>query len=149
MSCIAETAFSMGFIIFQACKERIILPNARLMQHQMTFGIKDEKSKVENYIHFINQMENEIVDLQINRINITREIFKENISHDWWIYGKQNIIQNCADKISHIECSKDLTKKTETIEKGIYKYTYSKCPLITKYIKKEKLADIDFDNIFF
>ena len=139
LSCIADTAFSMGFIIFQACKNRYILPSGRLMQHQMAFGVADQKNRVENYIEFINQMEDEIVYEQALRINISTEEFRRKITDDWWIYGSNALLQNCADKVVNVECSRSLTKETEIIEKGLYKYTYSKCPLVNDHIKKEQL----------
>jgi len=139
ISCIADTAFSMGFIIFQACNNRYILPSGQLMQHQMAFGVADQKNRVENYIEFINQMEDEIVYEQASRINISTEEFRRKITDDWWIYGSNAVLQNCADKVVNVECSRSLTKETEIIEKGLYKYTYSKCPLVNDYIKKEQL----------
>lgn len=139
LSCIADTAYSMGFIIFQACKNRYITSSGRLMQHQMAFGIADQKNRVENYIEFINQMEDEIVYEQASRINITSEAFRAKITDDWWLYGSNAVLQNCADEVVNVECSRSLTKDTEIIEKGLYKYTYSKCPLVNDYIKKEQL----------
>ena len=110
LSCVAESAYSMGFIIFQACKNRYILSHGKLMQHQMALGIMDQKSRIESYLDFINQLEREIIENQAKRIN----------------------------KIVNVECSEALTRKTETISSGGYIYTYSKCPLISNYIKREK-----------
>ena len=50
ITCIAESAYSMGFIIFQACKNRYILPHGKLMQHQMALGISDQKSRIESVL---------------------------------------------------------------------------------------------------
>ncbi len=138
LSCVAESAYSMGFIIFQACKNRYILSHGKLMQHQMAFGIMDQKSRIESYLDFINQLEREIIENQAKRINITSSEFKNKIDNDWWLYGENAIKENCADEIVNVECSETLTRKTETISNGGYVYTYSKCPLISNYIKKEK-----------
>jgi ATP-dependent Clp protease protease subunit len=146
LSCVAETAYSMGFIIFQSCKNRYILPHGKLMQHQMAFGVSDQKSRVESYLDYINQMEREIIQEQTKRINITEEVFKQKIDNDWWLYGENAIKENCADEIVNIECTNSLTKKTGVIEKGAFKYTYSKCPLVSNYIKREK--NKNNDNIF-
>ena len=75
LSCVAEAAYSMGFIIFQSCKNRYILPHGKLMQHQMALGFMDQKSRIESY-DFIDQMEREIVEKQASRINITFSEFK-------------------------------------------------------------------------
>ena len=143
LSCVAETAYSMGFIILQACKERFLLPHGKLMQHQMALGISDQKSRIESYMNFINQMEDDIISMQTKRINITVSEFKQKINNDWWLYGNNAIEENCADEIVNIDCTETLTKKTETIEKGSYIYTYSKCPLISNHIKREKNKNND------
>ena len=75
------------------------------------------------------------------------ELFKNKINNDWWLYSKYALEENCADEIVNIECTETLTKKTEIIEKGGYKYTYSKCPLISNHIKKEKSKNND--DVFF
>ena len=51
LSCIAERAYSMGFIIFQACRERLILKHSSLMQHQISLGIMNEKGKIDSYMN--------------------------------------------------------------------------------------------------
>ena len=147
LSCIADTAYSMGFIIFQACKNRYIVPSGRLMQHQMAFGVADQKNRVENYIDFINQMEDEIVETQAARINITQEAFRAKITDDWWLYGENAVKENCADEVVNVECSRTLTRETQVIEKGAYKYTYSRCPLVNDHIKKT--SNKNADDIFF
>ena len=83
LSCVAEAAYSMGFIIFQSCNNRYILPHGKLMQHQMALGFMDQKSRIESYMDFIDQMEREIVEKQASRINITFSEFKNKIDNDW------------------------------------------------------------------
>ena len=148
LSCVAESAYSMGFIIFQHCKDRYILSHGKLMQHQMSIALIDQKSRIESYMTYINDMEREIIKNQANRIKITETLFKEKINNDWWLYGDNAIKEKCADELVQVECSHELTKKTEVVEKGSYKYTYSKCPLVSNFIKKEKLKDDDDDKYF-
>lgn len=148
LSCVAEAAYSMGFIIFQSCKNRYILPHGKLMQHQMALGFMDQKSRIESYMDFIDQMEREIVEKQASRINITFSEFKNKIDNDWWLYGENAIKENCADEIVNVECTETLTRKTETVNKGPYKYTYSKCPLVSNYIRKEKNKNDNNDYFF-
>jgi len=143
MTCIAETAYSMGFIIFQACNNRYILPNGKLMQHQMSLYISDQKSRIENYMNFIEQVEESVISNQLKKINISISEYKEKINNDWWLYGNMAVKENCADDIVNIECTETLTKKTEIIDKNGYKYTYSSCPLVSSHIKKEKLNNGD------
>ena len=54
LNCIAQKAYSMGFIILQSCDKRYITNYASVMQHQISFRIGNEKKKVENYIDYIH-----------------------------------------------------------------------------------------------
>tara|TARA_B100000424_G_scaffold115071_2_gene86802 strand:- start:23862 stop:24554 length:693 start_codon:yes stop_codon:yes gene_type:complete len=148
VDCIAETAYSMGFIIFQSCKNRYILPHGKLMQHQMYLGIQDQKSRIDSYMRFIDKMEHDINKMQAKRINITVKEFKKKINNDWWLYGKEAVKEKCADKLVNVECSQELTKKTEKIDNYGYKFTYSKCPLISNYIKKEKIKNDNKEFVY-
>ena len=38
-------------------------------------------------------------------------------------YTGNAIKENCADEIVNVECTETLTRKTETVNKGPYKYT--------------------------
>lgn len=149
LSCIADTAYSMGFIIFQSCTNRYIMSHSSLMQHQMAFAVADQKYRIENYIKYVDSMEKDIIKRQSTRINITEDEFVNKINNDWWIYGENAIHEGCADEIVDVDCSSTLTKKTYTEDVGMYKYTYSKCPLVTNYIKKENSNKGVDDFIFF
>lgn len=144
ISCVAEKAYSMGFSIFQSCYNRYILPNGKLMQHQISFGIGGELAKVNNYVSFIKQIEEEIVELEASRIDIPIDTYREMTTNEWWLYGKNIINSNAADEIVNVKCSNKLTKKNFTIETKKYTYIYSSCPLISNEIeKKEKKTDVD------
>ena len=149
LSCIADTAYSMGFIIFQSCATRYILPHSSLMQHQMAFAVRDQKYRIQNYIDYVDSMENDIIKLQSDRINITADEFVSRINNDWWIYGIHAITHNCADEMVNVECTTKLTKDNYTVESGSYLYTYSKCPLVSNYIAKEKTDSDEFFFTFF
>jgi ATP-dependent protease ClpP protease subunit len=138
LDCIAQNAASMGFIILQACKTRYITKYGTLMQHQMSYGIMNEKEKVDSYTSFITQIADVLMEMQSNRINIDKKIFKEKTFNDWWLFGVNAIKENCADELAYIKCTSALTNKTYTEDIGSYTYTYSKCPLVNKPIKKTK-----------
>lgn len=140
LSCIAEKAYSMGFIIFQSCEKRYIMPHTRLMQHQLSYGVRDEKLKIDNYVKFIDSMEKQLVEDQAERIGLDVDDFYQRTINEWWIYGKNILKENCADRMVNVECSVTLTKQNYTEEVGSYIYTYSKCPLIDKYIYKNKTS---------
>ena len=126
--CIAEQAYSMGFAILQSCKERLILPHGSIMQHQISLGVSDEKGKIDNYMKYIDQIENHMTEIQSERVGLTSDAFKLKTMNEWWLYGENTVFQKCADRVVNVECSKELTKQTYTEKKGSYTYTYSKCP---------------------
>ena len=136
MSCIAEKAYSMGFAILQACKYRYILPFGKIMQHQISFSIQNEKAKIESYLDFIHQIEEKLVLIQSQRIGISSVDFKKKIYNDWWLFAENALSENCADEIVNIECSSELILKRYTEIIKNYEYVYSKCPLIPEYIEK-------------
>jgi len=140
LSCIAEKAYSMGFIIFQSCKNRYIMPHTRLMQHQLSYGIRNEKLKIDNYVRFIDSMEKQLVEEQAERIGLDKDEFYEKTINEWWLYGKNILKENCADRFVNVECSVTLTKQNYTTIVGNYEYTYSRCPLIDKFIFKNKTS---------
>ena len=138
LSCIAERAYSMGFIIFQACRERLILKHSSLMQHQMSLGIMNEKGKIDSYMNYIKEIENELISMQASRLGMSRNKFRNKTVNEWWMYGDNILNYKAADKLIKIECETSLTKATYTKESGPYIYTFSKCPLVNGPVKKEK-----------
>lgn len=137
-SCIAHKAISMGFVILQSCNERYITPLGTLMQHQMSYGIMDEKAKVESYVEYIKQVGDHLTELQSNKIGISKKEFARRTYNDWWLFGKNAVNEKCVDDLSKITCTSQLTNSTYTLDKGSYTYTYSKCPLVTGPIDKKK-----------
>ena len=149
LDCIASSAISMGFVILQSCKTRYITNYSTLMQHQISYGIQNEKEKIESYVDFIKQIDNKLTQLQTNKIGISPSKFKERTSNEWWMFGENAIHENCADKIVDITCSSTLTNETYSIDSGSYTYIYSKCPLVFDYIEKTKNKNNQEEYIFF
>ena len=143
LKCIVDRAYSMGFAILQACKERLILPHGKLMQHQISYGLRNENSKVLSYIKFINQMEREMVEFQANRIKMHPETFRQKTMNEWWTFGKNAVRQNIVDKIVDVKCDSKVTNQNFTREDRFFKHTYSKCPLISDPIASEKVKNSD------
>lgn len=150
LSCIAHKAISMGFVILQSCDKRYITPLATLMQHQISYGIMNEKAKVENYVEYIKQVGDHLTLLQSKKIGISKREFERRTYNDWWMFGENALHENCADELSKVVCTSKLTNSTYTEDRGSYTYTYSKCPLIGSYIKKKKNANKDdLSDLFF
>lgn len=99
MTCIVDRAYSMGFLLFQACSQRYILPYGSLMQHDMSLRLDDEYTKIQSYMNYLRKLYHRLVHLQIKRIGITKKTFLQNIRNDWWMNAEESIKNNCADKI--------------------------------------------------
>lgn len=144
ISCIADKAYSMGFMIFQVCKHRYILPHGRIMQHQIAFGIQDEFGKIKNYVDFVQQMENTMIQKMAQRINLNKKEFYDKVRDDWWLMGQTAVEEQCADRVVNVYCSPTLTNANYTMVDGHITYIYSKCPLIDKEIDKIVKKNNDF-----
>jgi ATP-dependent Clp protease protease subunit len=148
--CIADTAISMAFVIFQSCPVRYIRPSSILMQHQMSFGIRGSIEQVKNYVSFVDNMEEEINIRQALRIGMPVTEFKDKIMNDWWTYGYQTIEHNLADEMVFMLCDKELMEQTTvTVINtwfGPVTLHYSGCPLLN-YPKKILFDSEDNINI--
>jgi ATP-dependent protease ClpP protease subunit len=138
ISCIAIKAYSMGFAIFQSCKKRYVLPDSTVMQHQISLGTGGELGKIKSQLSLVQQYENYLVTMQMNRIKLSHFDFMNKIYNEWWSFGENIVFENIADEIIHIFCTPKLTQTNYTITSSIYDITYSSCPLITKELKKKK-----------
>jgi ATP-dependent Clp protease protease subunit len=136
--CIADTAISMGFVIFQSCSNRYVTRHASLMQHQMSLSDVEGKIRdLNSYVKFVNSIEDEINQNQADRIGLSIEQFNEKIRDDWWLTAKQSILEKVADEIVNIKCVFENTEHTVTIMTffGKLDIVYMKCPQVTSYVK--------------
>ena len=145
LSCIANRAYRMGFVILQSCNKRYMTQYGKLMQHQISYGIMDEKEKIESYVNYISQMDGILTDLQANKLNITSKLFKEKTYNEWWLFGQYAITNNCVDELVHVTCDNELTKKNDSIKYTNYEKIYSKCPLIELPLDTINFASKNFD----
>jgi ATP-dependent Clp protease protease subunit len=140
VNCIADTAISMGFVIFQSCSKRYVLSYSTLMQHQMSLsGIKGKLLELNSYMSHINKIEDTVNKMQANRINITQSEFESRINNDWWLTSDESIEFGVADELVSIKCM--FPKEKEIVEIntmfGDVVLTYLKCPQISTPIKVE------------
>ena len=149
LDCIAQKAISMGFVIFQSCRERFITPLSTLMQHQISYGIANEKAKIESYVNYIKQISHHLVGLQASKIGIPRKEFERKTYNEWWLFGDNAIDENCADEMAVVTCTSKLTNETYAVDKGPYIHYYSKCPLISGSIEKKKNKNYSNQDLFF
>jgi len=149
VTCVVDKAYSMAFAILQTCQNRFLLPHGKIMQHQISLGIMNELGKIENYLSFISQIEEELLIIQSNKIGISSEELKNKSTNEWWLFGKNAVKEKCADKIVDAECTKQLTKETIIINNGMYDFIYSRCPLIPNYLDKVENNKNKKDFVFF
>jgi ATP-dependent protease ClpP protease subunit len=91
--CIAEIAYSVAFTIFQSCKNRYILSDSVLMQHE--FIIINN-----NYdINIINSIIYYIRYLEANKLNIKLSLYLEKVKNELWLFGQDILNNNAADKL--------------------------------------------------
>lgn len=99
VTCVAERAYSMAFAIFQMCENRYVLEHSTLMQHQMFTILGNELQKLNNYLEFLNDINNDLIEKQSKRIGMSRNKFMEKIYNEWWITGKRAVKENVADSL--------------------------------------------------
>ena len=137
ISCIADTALSMGFNIFQHCNERLVLPTSKVMQHQVSLRFGGSLENINSYLEMINSINRDMIDIESSRLSMNRDEYRGEIDNDWWIYGGQNIINNrVADRlISAVGCDREILNKfIKSVEPGLLGIKTEKniplCPLI-------------------
>lgn len=99
MTCFVDKAYSMGFLLFQTCSQRYIFPYGSIMQHDMSLGIFDDYFKIKKYLEHIDKLYQKLIQLQIDKIGISRKNFIKRIQNNWWMNAEESISHNCADKI--------------------------------------------------
>ena len=133
--CLAKKAISMGFVILQACPgERLALPSALIMQHQMSSMMRGNLLSLETDFKYTKRLYEKMLIKQSNRIGLTPEDFLNLTRDDWWLDGEMALDSNVVDKLVNVGCDQEIIKKQITIKKesifGDVKIKGSKCPII-------------------
>lgn len=134
--CVANTAISMAFAIFQGiCSERLIMENAVLMQHVASYGLEGQEPNNFTFSKFLHSMAVALYAGQAKRMGMSYNDFYGKIRDDWWMWGDEAIANNAADRVVSVKCSKDMLSSysTETINVLFFtiKLKFSNCPLIS------------------
>ncbi len=108
LTCYADMAASMGFVILQACDVRLGSPSSILMQHQMSVGIKMNLHNLNNYIKMVQDINIYLDKMQAERIGMDYFEFVHKVNNDWWVSGVSAIKEKVLDDYAFIECDKDL-----------------------------------------
>ena len=123
------------------------------MQHQMSIGLKGPLENVDNYLHFIHSVDNNLEKMQADRMNMTEPEFRQKVLNDWWIPGHMAKDVNAVDDLAMVKCSKDLSLKRDKINVrtmfGTVEIIYAKCPIAREPldIKMKDTDDFDFKNM--
>jgi len=110
ITCYADMAASMGFVILQACDVRLGSPSSILMQHQMSVGIKMNLHNLNNYIKMVQDINIYLDKMQAKRIGMDYYEFINKVNNDWWISGVSAINEKVLDEYAFIECDNELDK---------------------------------------
>lgn len=140
INCIADTAISMGFVIFQSCTRRYVLSYSTLMQHQMSLNeVGGKLQEINSYMSYINKIEDNTNKMQAQRINISQQEFESKINNDWWLTTEESLEYNVADELVSIKCMFPKEKEVKEVLTvfGDINLTYMKCPQISSPIKIE------------
>jgi ATP-dependent protease ClpP protease subunit len=133
LSCIADFAASMAFVIFQSCPSRYITTSSILMQHQMSLKLKGNLENINTYLEFIKDIDTDLDELQANKLKIPIDDFKKKINNDWWMNYKLIIKSNAADSLAIVVCNSELVDMTEDVVKSTMLFDitakFSKCPI--------------------
>lgn len=147
IKCVATTAISMAFVIFQACNERIVVESSILMQHVASMKTGGDFPNVLSLITFLKNMINKMEVLQADRLGIPVNDFLSKTRNDWWLLGEDAVSEKAADKLVSVTCdsslaSKKIIKKVQFLFASV-EVTYSSCPLIESPIEVKISKEYD------
>lgn len=121
--------------------ERLITENGTMMFHRARGGFEGQfnDGEVEQQLNFWKSIINDMEEKSASRMGMTLKEYKEKVRDEYWIYGKNNLEQNAADRLVTIKCSEKLLKEREIGEVQVFIFSaeaeFSKCPLIEAPLK--------------
>ena len=144
-TCVVDYAASMAFNILQACGRRYTTNSSVLMQHVSSWGVRGQDPNNRALIKLLTQILDYSDNLSSKRMGITAAEYRKRIRDDYWLYGKQAVLENASDATVSVLCSKKLIKgrTTQKITSlfSTHSVVWSACPLINIPLK------IDDDEI--
>lgn len=146
--CVADFAASMAFAIFQSCPVRYVTTSSLLMQHQMSLGVKGNLQNINNYLTFINEVDNDLEELQSSRLQMDKTSFKNKVQNDWWTSGNNIVKNKAADSLVLVSCDPELVEQNDEVKKVNpfidINIIFSKCPLSREPV--DVIVKIKFEN---
>ena len=132
--CVANVAISMAFVSMQACETRIVTPNAVMMSHGISGGMRGYIQNIEAELALMKGLDYILAKVQAIRMGITVEQLRKLQNPEYWIVGSDDIIKaNAADSVQRVTCGEDMlvpvvTKELQEDGKEI-EVTKIACPL--------------------
>jgi hypothetical protein len=117
------------------------------MQHQMSLGMKGNIENFKSQFGLIERVNEQLTDMEISRINITKKEYFDKILSDWWLYGIENVEQNVADELVNVKCSPTIVNEKLKKYANFFGYEIelemSKCPILNdiKIIEKSNFIN--------
>lgn len=111
ITCIARSAISMAFSIFQACPTRLVTPYAILMQHRISGAMQGTPEELKSRAQLGNDLEELLNISDSKRLGITLKEFENLVRYEYWIVGATNIIKaKAADDVTLVKLPKKIEK---------------------------------------
>jgi|SRR6478735_177476 len=93
-------AASMGGVLLQAGDIRLIGPNASVLIHEVSSGVRGSSGRLEDSMKYHTMLENRLVNILISRATITEDQFRANWERkDWWLDADEVVELGFADRV--------------------------------------------------
>lgn len=144
--CVANSAASMAFSIFQQCDKRLITSHAILMQHMGSYGLQGPAPHNATLAKMAEKLFAELVAMDAARLGITPEQLYAKTRDDYWLFAKDAIKDKAADGMVGVKCDKAMadkkTKQTLYTFFGAFEVTTSGCPIIVTPLEIKPVGQI-------
>lgn len=145
VTCVVETAYSMAFVLVQACAHRLVRVSGSMMQHQISIAnLQGELGKVLSQVRDVERRGRWLDRMQADRLNLTEQAFVARVANEWWLDAESALTHRCADAIApfvacHATLLAQTVKRTETSSfASVATATireFSACPLVSEPIR--------------
>lgn len=142
-------AASMGYMSVQNLGDRYILPSGILMSHRASVsGLSGEiGGELDQTIKLLKDNVTELEQQASNRVGISLEKYRSDISDELWLTAQTAVKTNHADEVVLVKCNEDLMGTyVETVNTffGSFKAEFSNCPIITAPISVRTSNQSDY-----
>lgn len=133
ITCIADVAASMAFVILQSCDTRYVMESSIVMQHVASYGVQGEAPKNWKLVQMIQRMLDVLDKSQADRLKLSLSEFRSKTRDDWWLLGSDTVAARAADKTVKVTCSPELARSRIKEEMTVFIFkvevTWYGCPL--------------------